>query len=182
MHLPLTIKISKSAYRHIGVATLVQSICVFLFTFSFIVHVDIAIRPTVPQLNTWWDRRTSHWPPAESVIKTQHRASVPNWFISYFYWVVDFFFTVLVFPQVFHCEYWIIPLNTFKIRICEQVRLKSSVRVQSSLAIMWTLVSLITQNASFILFVFHPLFLSLHVRALGRNFTFPDWTKVKKDY
>lgn len=143
----------------------------FFFTFCCIVRVDIAAVPTVPLLNTGWDRRTSHRPPADTIksicFKLVH-------FI--FHWVVDFFlFTVQVFPQVFHCECWIIPLNTLKIRICERLWLKSSVRVQSSFAIMWTLVWLITQNTSFILFLFCLLCVSpLHVWAVGRNVTFPD--------
>lgn len=33
---------------------------VFFFTFCFIVHVDIALILNVPQMNTWWERRTSH--------------------------------------------------------------------------------------------------------------------------
>lgn len=148
---------------HFGIATFVQSFC-FFFPLYSMVHVDIAIVFTVPQQNTLgWLRRTSRWPPAQSVIKAQYGASVPDWFISNLHWVVDFVFTVRVFPQVFDCECWIIPLNTFKIRIYERLRLKSSVRVQSSLAIMWTLVSL----PSFILFVFRPLSLSLSLLCMS---------------
>lgn len=56
--------------------------------FCFIVCVDIAAVPTVPLLNTGWDRRTSHGPPADTIksicFKLVH-------FI--FHWVVDFFFS-----------------------------------------------------------------------------------------
>lgn len=101
-HPSLPTEIIKSSYRHTSLATHVLRIWFFFFTLCFIGHVDIAIKFTVPELNTWWDWRTSQSP-------------VPNCFISYFHRVADFFSQYELFHKCF----------TMSVEIFHWIHLKS---------------------------------------------------------